>query len=1073
MALYASQTKVIIPARRPDILTRQRLLEQLYELLDYKLIIVAAPAGYGKTSLLVDFADNSELPVCWLSVDAFDRDPHRFLSQFTAAIAHRFPDFDLNITTFLESSQQSRLDMERVVSVMVNDIYESIREHFLIILDDYHLVNDSNDITQFVNRFVQEVGVNCHILLSSRTLISLPDLPLMVARMMVSGLSYEELAFQPGEIQDLALQNYRQTISTQTATELARETEGWITGLLLSSHSKWQGITDRLRIARVSGVGLYEYLAQQVLDQQPDEIRDFLLYTSIFDEFDLDLCKAVFGARLDSQRLMSIILHNNLFVLPLGEDGRWLRYHHLFRDFLRVRMEQEHPQEINEILNTTAEVYLRRSDWEKAYEVYRRLENIPAIVQLIDRIGSILMRNGRMSTLAEWIDTLPDDVLAMNPRLLSLRGGVSIMQGQVEGALNRLNQAEGLQRDPVDANALAVTLIRKATAYRFLGNYSASYENALEAFALAESQEQEGAVRAEALRMIGMSLFHIGKLDEAIEKLNQSRAIYQSINETQSIALVLMELGMLSRTAGRYREAMANYQEALSHWQRQHNIQGQANLLNNLGVLHHLMGEYDEAASVYEKALHDARQSGYLRMEAYILCGIGDLYNDLAASDAANEAYRQAEQIAQNIDEKFLLYYVEIMAASGYRKLGEFNQAQVLLDRLEPLVVNNCSLYERGLWYQESGRLNLSQGNAKQSREFLYQARECFEKSGQRVDAVRCGIYLASAIRQTGEIDGAFHELENVLDEASGIDCQHLLVVAGRDEKYLLLQASKQAGLEDKVNPLIARINLFEENVLLLRRNLRKQISSVLYTIPKFVIRSFGRTQIEVDGSPVNSSEWHNQRRVREIFFTLLAYPEGLSRDQIAAMLWPDSRPDQLRIQFKNTLYRLRLALGQDVISHKDDRYLIHRGLDYEYDVELFLKALHQAERSQRIEDRISAYQKAIDLYKGAFLVDLNLDWITVERTKYHQLYFEALLKIARICLEIDETHSAITYCQLLLNQEPCQEEAHRIAMRAYAARGDRAAVSRQFDVCRNSLLKEIHVTPSLETEQLYKLLMK
>ncbi len=198
-----TRTKIIVPRRRAELLSRTRLLKLLDELLDNRLIILAAPAGYGKTSLLVDFAQSTQWPVCWYSLDTLDQDPQRFVAHFISAINQRFPGFGKSCMAALQSMGQDQLDLDLLVSLIINDAYDNITEHFILVVDDFHLVEKSPAVVSFVNRFLQDVDENCHLVLASRSLLTLPDLPLMVARSQVGGLSFEELCFQPTEIQAL------------------------------------------------------------------------------------------------------------------------------------------------------------------------------------------------------------------------------------------------------------------------------------------------------------------------------------------------------------------------------------------------------------------------------------------------------------------------------------------------------------------------------------------------------------------------------------------------------------------------------------------------------------------------------------------------------------------------------------------------------------------------------------------------------------------------------------------------------------------------------------------------------
>ncbi|MDO9349605.1 MAG: hypothetical protein Q7T47_10000, partial [Anaerolineales bacterium] len=395
-SIHLSRTKIIVPKRRDEILTRTRLLELLYELLDKRLILISAPAGYGKTSLLIDFVSHAEMPLCWLSLDALDQDPQRFIAYFIAALAQRFPKFGRQSTAALSNITSLEDDTERLIVTLVNEIYEQISEHFILVLDDYQFVNDTPAIRDFVNRFAQLVGENCHLIISSRKVVTLPDAILMIARDQVGGLGPLELAFAAEEIQALFEQNYHEQISAVTAEELVQQTEGWITALQLSNPTMAKGIADRLRAARAAGVELFDYLSQEVLDQQPAELRAFLLHTSLLDEFDVSLCAAVLSPLTPDQphnwkRMIEAVLLNNLFVLPVGPDGKWLRYHHLFQDFLKVRLKEEYPELIDPTFRRLAQVHEQNGDLEKSYHVYQQLGDSNALANLVERAGTTLI----------------------------------------------------------------------------------------------------------------------------------------------------------------------------------------------------------------------------------------------------------------------------------------------------------------------------------------------------------------------------------------------------------------------------------------------------------------------------------------------------------------------------------------------------------------------------------------------------------------------------------------------------------------------------------------------------------
>ncbi len=1076
MPTTVTRTKVITPRRRVDLLTRNRLNTYLDDLLDFKLLLLAAPAGYGKTSLLVDWVQKSDLPVSWFALDPLDVDINRFLSHFIAAIAVKFPGYGQQSQAALQNSSQSNFDINRIVTAIVNDIYENIQEHFAIVLDDFHTVERGKEINTFISRFVEDVDENCHLIISSRTLISLLNMPLMVARSMVKGLGYDELAFRAEEIQALLHQNYQQTLPAEVATELEQETEGWITGLLLSAETMWQGMTDRVRVARASGVGLYDYLAQQVLDQQSQEVREFLLKTSLLEEFDTTLCQDVLGEPPPGVRwfeLMGAVLQNNLFVLPVENEGTWLRYHHLFRDFLQEQARREFPDRVEEILARLAEVFIARQQWEKAYEIYLRANDREKIIGLCQEAGKAMIKNGQVQVLVGWFEALSQDELYTHAALLSLLGSVEIILGKVISGIEKLNAAEERYRLENQEIELARVLVRRATGHRFSGNYQQALADVDEALMLIQTTKDSPEVLAEANRVKGLCLYSLGNISPAIEFLEKSLTLYSSLADYQTKALLHLDLGFAQMAASQLSDALEQYQNALNYWRQKSNFIRQSNVLNNLGVLHHLRGAYDLGGITLIEALTLARKSGNTRIQAYSLASLGDIYIELDAFDAAREAYHQAREISLKLENRFLLFYITLSDAKISFKMGELTQAEERLKQAKKLIHVEHSIFEQGLYHLLAGEITLAKGDVSAARDTLDIALQCFCEGGQKAEEIHARFALAQALYAAGDIPATLARLTETIRPIIDTEANHTLIVASRERKKLLqlIVDSQQTTLTKQLIWLRKKIKEFEQKIPDYRRKLRQAGSIVaIEQSPKLAIFTLGSNQVLNDGEEVSIPEWTNQTIVRELFYLLLENPAGLSKEDIGLILWPDSSPQQLKTQFKNALYRLRRALGKEVVifSEEKDQYQFNRSLDYDYDVEMFQDQINIG-KQQTDHRQHQAFKKAVNIYHGDYLPEISGAWVVPKREQFWQEFLRAQLHLAQYAFENQDFISVIDQLQNIVNLDPCQEEAHRLIMQAYAALGNRGDLVRQFAICKDALQTELGVVPSPQTENLYR----
>jgi ATP/maltotriose-dependent transcriptional regulator MalT/DNA-binding SARP family transcriptional activator len=1071
-----SLTKVIIPRRRDEILTRPRLLEMMFEFLDKKLVLVSAPAGYGKTSMLIDLCYQSELPFCWLSLDALDQEPQRFLAYFIEALAQRFPGFGGESREVLSNVKTLDGELERIIISLANEAYEHIPEHFVLVLDDYHLVGDVPAIRDFINRFVQLVDENCHLVLSSRMLVDLPDLPLLVARDQVGGLDLTELAFRPEEIQALLAQNYNLHVPDETAQELAAESEGWITGLQLSSLGIVQGMASRLKVARAAGVDLFDYLGQQVLDQQPQPIRLFLLRSSLLEEFDAALCesalRSLYAEPQNWHALIHTILQNNLFSLPVGNESGWIRYHHLFRDFLQARLAHERPEEVVPILQGLALAYEARGEWERAYHVQKRLGNMDMLASLVERAALHLMSRA-LVTLDSWLGDLPPSILHSRPGILSIRGTVAYVKGNLSDGLEMLNRAESIFRETGDSSGLALTLVRRATAHRFAGDYKAALHDAEEAAQLTAASDELHLIHADALRQKGLALFHQGRSRQAVKILEQALDIYTHSNDTVHIPILMMETGMAYRAVGKDEKTMRLYNQALHIWKEEGNLSWQATLLNNLGVLYFLRGEYEKAVLSLEDGLACAQHTNSVRMEGLLLTSLGDVYAEVGDASLAQQGYQRAEALAQEADERFLAGYLNLTQASLALQQGDIAQARRRLAAVDTEDVAENSIYEYGLFNLILGQLYLQEEKLAQAVASLERAKACFADDGRQLECAQSQVWLAAAYYRSGERASARQAMKEYSNTAGPKPAHSILVVVQRARVWLDgLQTDPEIG--NLLRVLLDQAGQAASQLPAARRQLRRLTRSVQAPTAGLSIQALGAARVSVAGKSLTLAEWQTQS-VRDLFFYFLTLPEPASKEQIGMALWPEvEEPARLRLRFKNEIYRLRRAVGKDVIVlFENEQYGFNRNLDYEYDVEAFDAYLKQAQASDDEERQITFYRKATGLVRGTFLEDVDAVWAWPERERRNQVFLSALLTLVELFEKKDRLQEALAACQRAIEFDPVFENAYREAMQIEAQSKNRAGVIRLYEAYRSAMQRELDLPPTPEMQALYERLIR
>jgi LuxR family maltose regulon positive regulatory protein len=564
-------TKVNLPRTRPDRLARSRLVQRLDAGMGQPLVLMCTPAGFGKTTLLADWAADAPLPVGWLSLDPDDNEPMRFWRYVVAALDRVVGGLGEQIIPLLGPG--SGTSTHGVVTALINRL-QTQPDELALVLDDYHLI-DEPAIHDSLGFLLSHLPPRLHLAIASRS-----DPPLPVARLRASGqlaeLRAADLRFTPQEAAAFLREVWRLDLPPEAVAALEARTEGWAVGLQLAALSL-QGRPDTEEfLDAFTGTHRYvlDYLSEEVLGRLPDQVRRFLLQTSILERLCGPLCDAVTGDS-DGQGMLEELERANLFLVPLDEQRRWWRLHHLFADLLRARMLQTKPELVPELHRRAASWCEQHGLIDEAIRHALAAEDTPWATRLVEEHLGETLRRGESVALARWLSLLPDDTVRSRPGLCLAMAMTELNLDHLESAERLLAHAERAfdrhGREPPELQIptsggmvaqvpAAIALLRAELAY------DRADPDAVAAFAraaLAHMAEHEHGPRLFARSLLVGADWMTGRVVDTEPAFAELLAEGRAAPAAYPVLRTCFMLGLVQQAQGKLGAALRTYREGL------------------------------------------------------------------------------------------------------------------------------------------------------------------------------------------------------------------------------------------------------------------------------------------------------------------------------------------------------------------------------------------------------------------------------------------------------------------------------------------------------------------------------
>lgn len=819
-------TKLSIPPPCPVLVPRPRLIEKLNTRPWGKLTLISAPAGYGKTTLVSVWAQQVDQPVLWYSLDESDNDLSNFLAYFIAALHALNEHIGVDVLIALEAAQLPQTEI--LLTTLINEIAAN-GEPFTLVLDDCHLIT-SQAVYNALEFLIYHLPQVMHLVLVGRV-----DPPIPLSRLRAGGqlteirsgdlrFTVEEAEAFFNDLMDLAL-------STEDITALDVRTEGWIAGLQLAALSM-QGREDKQAfIQSFSGTHYYiiDYLVEEVLSRQTEEIRSFLCRTSILERLSAPLCNATLGI-LGSREILKQLEGAGLFLFPMDEGRRWYRYHHLFAEFLEVCLEQDTELEPIRLLHRRAAGWYEQKEFfSDALRHLLKAEDFEEAARLVEQNARRLLERSELATLMRWVNALPDEHVRTRPRLCIYHAwAIRLSGGHMGDVESRLQAAEAVLEnqdrvaspvDPREQVAFSEEEVRSLKGHIIsLRAFQALYRDKIsQVIELAQQaytyQPEESFVRSSIAFALGWAYRFSGDLEAAEKAFDEVRTISLASGNTFMAASSLCRAAYGQVLAGRLYQAVESFKHAVTIATREDGrrlpVAGYAYVY--MGGVYREWNDLDSAGRYILEGIDLCKRVGYLMDQ---VVGYANLTRVRLAQknwDAASEACQDARRMSQKMDAYiYARRWVEDCQVRLWLSRGNLDAIDRWVDDCG-MYVNDDLTFMRDMEHTILARALVVLGQDQPKRSYiddslalLERLLELAENAGWLGRAVEILVLQALAYQVKGQEEESLAVLSKVLTLAEPHGYVRLFIDEGEPMAVLLRKAADWGISPGYVGSLLA-----------------------------------------------------------------------------------------------------------------------------------------------------------------------------------------------------------------------------------------------------------------------------
>lgn len=1069
----------LMPPRLPRRWLRRARLDRLLAVaVDYSLTLVSASAGYGKSSALASFAARGGWPTIWYGLAEGGDDPLIFLLHLIHACRAVVPHAGERALTLLQQPGHHDHFWSQALDVLINDLVARLDDETILVIDDYHAVDDLPEIRLLIERLILQRPPLLHVVLATRRWPQLACLPTLRVRGDLYEIGETELAFTDEEIAALFLSAYERVLNPEQAHAMSEQTGGWAIALQLI----WQGVrglpaldpdvTSMVvsgRLGPESREALFAYLAQEVLTRQPHDIQSFLLRSSVLAELQPAACDQILN---EAGAVMWIrkIYRLGLFMTALGGDV--YRYHPLFHAFLQQRARATLP------------------DWEalhrRAADYYRSIEAGDKVLYHLLAIGKIAdaaqelehwtrawLRSGRAVTVLTWLEQLPDAALVAHPQLLIARGDAARLLARFDQALRAYAEAERIGAAIGDPLGESRALQGQALVYLDTVQPTLARGPLMRAYRLLPRANH--ADRAALLGMIAENWLNLGRVAQAARLYRSVARRVPLATNSQLYPRILLRLGQLHDARVALEAALLR---GVAH-DRPPEAHREITVL--LSFVCALQGDAESALRYAQRGIETARRLGSALLEAIAHIRIGHAMQLLSPPDhqAVNQHYLQAIALADafNVPRTKVEAYMGMVLLHGFG--GDMGAAQAAAQAGRVIIEPSGDIWSTALLWGTLGAVGIA-NRAPEAQNWLQEALDRYQISNDTYGQALVYLWMAIGWHRAGKYAlataHALHAL--MLAQQHGYDglLTKLTLFGPRDRMMLipvLLAGRDEPQLSASVRSLLARG---------FPAIAADDVTQHYHPGATLRIQTFGQLRVWRGVEEIESREWQRKKARQLLAYLITNRHRWILREQICDWFWPDDDPVEAETQFKVTLNALNTALEPARPPRTPPFYIRRQGGAYRFcppdgiwiDVEEFEMRIAATRAFIDSDSESLAVQEelatAVQLYQDDYLSDyLYEEWTREERERLLARYLETATRLAELLFNRHQLPEAIQICDMILTRDPCWEEVYGLLMRAYDRQGNRRQALATYERCVRNLRTHLDVAPLPQTIRIYE----